>query len=167
MSDDVQVNFRLAMRRVAATVAIVSAKHEGESHGTTATSVTSLSMDPPSVLVCFNQASRLHGFLQKQETFCVNVLHVNNIDVAKVFSSSAASAERFAVGAWRSDADGMPYLSDAQANLFCRKEQEVDYGTHTIFIGRVIKAVTREDISPLLYGDGHYRAMSETAIPAK
>jgi flavin reductase (DIM6/NTAB) family NADH-FMN oxidoreductase RutF len=167
MTDDVEGNFRLAMRRVASTVAIVSAQHDGERHGTTATSVTSLSMDPPSVLVCFNQTSRLHGFLQKQETFCVNVLHTSNIDVAKVFSSGAASAERFAIGAWRNDADGMPYLSDAQANLFCRKEQEVDYGTHTIFIGRVIKAMTRADISPLLYGDGHYGAMTSAAVPAK
>ena len=166
-AEDVQNNFRLAMRRVASTVAIVSARHDGECHGTTATSVTSLSMDPPSVLVCFNQASRLHGFLRSQEAFCVNVLHVSNIDVAKVFSGGAASAERFTVGAWRNDPNGMPYLSDAQANLFCRKEQEVDYGTHTIFIGRVIKAVTRDDISPLLYGDGHYRAMNEDGIPAK
>jgi len=164
---DIQETFRLAMRRVASTVAIVSAQHEGERHGTTATSVTSISMDPPSVLVCFNQASRLHGFLQKQEAFCVNVLHTSNIDVARIFSSGAASAERFAIGAWRNDADGMPYLSDAQANLFCRKEQEVDYGSHTIFIGRVLKAVTRDDISPLLYGEGHYGAMTSAAVPAK
>lgn len=163
----IQESFRLAMRRVASTVAIVSAQHDGERHGTTATSVTSISMEPASVLVCFNQASRLHHFLQRQETFCVNVLHTSNVDVARTFSSAAPSAERFAVGAWRNDAEGMPYLSDAQANLFCRKEQEVDYGTHTIFIGRVLKAVTRDDISPLLYGDGHYGTMTSAAVPAK
>ena len=158
--DDLQHAFRLAMRRVASTVAIVSAQHEGERHGTTATSVTSISMEPPSVLVCFNQASRLHGFLQKQEAFCVNILHTSNIDVAKIFSSSAASAQRFAIGAWRNDTEGMPYLSDAQANLFCRKDQEVACGSHTIFIGRVLEALSREEISPLIYGDGRYSAVA-------
>ena len=63
--EDMQQVFRLAMRRVASTVAIVSAQHDGEQHGTTATSVTSISMEPPSLLVCFNQASRLHHFLHE------------------------------------------------------------------------------------------------------
>ena len=160
MSEDLQQAFRLAMRRVAATVAIVSAKKGAEHHGTTATSVTSISMDPPSVLVCFNQASRLHDFLHKGDRFCINVLHTSNLDVATIFSSGATVAERFASGDWRSDADGMPYLATAQANLFCRKEQEVTYGSHTIFIGRVLHALTREDVSPLVYRDGRYGAIA-------
>ena len=61
----------------------------------------------------------------------------------------------------------MPYLSDAQANLFCRKEQEVDYGSHTIFIGRVLKAMTREDISPLIYCDGRYAAVAPDTAGVK
>lgn len=156
---DLQHAFRMAMRRVAATVAIVSANHGAERHGTTATSVTSISMDPPSVLVCFNQSSRLHGFLHEQDRFCVNILHATNIDVAKIFSSKAGE-ERFNSGDWRTDSEGLPFLADAQANLFCRKEHEVTYGSHTIFIGRVIQALTREDISPLLYSDGRYGAVA-------
>jgi flavin reductase len=158
--DDLQNAFRMAMRRVAATVAIVSANIGAERHGTTATSVTSISMDPPSVLVCFNQSSRLHGFLREQDRFCVNVLHTSNLDVAKVFSGQATAGERFASGDWRTDAEGLPYLFDAQANLFCRKEHEVTYGSHTIFIGRVIQALTRDEISPLLYSDGHYSSVA-------
>jgi flavin reductase len=164
---DIQDGFRLAMRRVAATVAIVSARCEGERHGTTATSVTSISMDPPSVLVCFNQTSRLHEFLHKQDHFCVNILHTANVDIAKIFSSSAPAVERFAVGNWREDSEGMPYLADAQANLFCRKEQEISYGSHTIFIGRVLKATMRDDASPLLYHDGRYGAVAPDAVSAK
>ena len=162
---DIQQTFRLAMRRVAATVAIVSAQRDGERHGTTATSVTSISMDPPSVLVCFNQASRLHDFLHNQDRFCINVLHTANLDVARLFSSNATAAERFASGDWRSDGEGMPYLADAQANLFCRKEQEVIYGSHTIFIGRVLEARTREDISPLIYRDGRYSTVAGDCPP--
>lgn len=163
--EDIQQAFRQAMRRVASTVAIVSAQRGGERHGTTATSVTSISMEPPSVLVCFNQASRLHDFLHNQDRFCVNVLHTANLDIAKIFSSSASAAERFATGDWRADAESMPYLADAQANLFCRKEQEITYGSHTIFIGRVLKALARDDVSPLLYRDGRYGAVAGDYVP--
>jgi len=166
-NDDIQQTFRLAMRRVASTVAIVSAERNGERHGTTATSVTSISMDPPSVLVCFNQASRLHDFLHSQDRFCVNMLHTANLDIAKVFSSNASAAERFATGDWRSDAEALPYLGDAQANLFCQKEQEIIYGSHTIFIGRVLRVLTREDVSPLVYRDGRYGAVAPDVVPVK
>jgi flavin reductase len=158
--EEIQQGFRLAMRRVCSTVAIVSAQRDGEQHGTTATSVTSISMDPPSVLVCFNQASRLHHFLHAQDRFCVNILHTANLDIAKVFSSNASSAERFATGDWRADNEGVPYLADAQANLFCAKEQEITYGSHTIFIGRVLRALTREEVSPLVYRDGRYGSVA-------
>ena len=165
---EIQETFRLAMRRMASTVAIVTSQNDnGQRHGTTATSVTSISMEPPSVLVCFNQASRLHDFLRRHDRFCINVLHTANLDVAKIFSSNATSAERFAVGDWRNDSDGLPYLTDAQANLFCRKEQEVGYGSHTIFIGRVLKALTRADISPLIYCDGRYGSVASDTVPAK
>jgi len=165
--EDMQQVFRTAMRRVASTVAIVSAQHDEERHGTTATSVTSISMEPPSLLVCFNQASRLHHFLHEQARFCINVLHTSNLDVAKIFSSNATAAERFAIGDWRRNAEGMPYLADAQANLFCCKEQEINYGSHTIFIGRVLQALAREDISPLLYRDGRYGAVAPDVVPVK
>ena len=165
--EDLQLDFRLAMRRVASTVAVVSAQRDGEQHGTTATSVTSISMDPPSVLVCFNQASRLHDFLHSQDRFCINVLHTGNLDIARVFSSNATAGERFAIGDWRTDAAGTPYLADAQANLFCQKEQEIIYGSHTIFIGRVLQALSREDVSPLLYRDGRYGECAADIVPIK
>ena len=59
----VQDNFKEAMRRLAGTVTIVTVSNGEERHGTTATAVTSLSMDPPSILVCFNKDSRLHAHL--------------------------------------------------------------------------------------------------------
>jgi|EndMetStandDraft_8_1072994.scaffolds.fasta_scaffold427799_2 flavin reductase (DIM6/NTAB) family NADH-FMN oxidoreductase RutF len=154
--EDLQQAFRMAMRRVASTVAIVSAQRGSERHGTTATSMTSISMEPPSILVCFNKVSRLHDFLHAQDHFCVNVLHTSNLAIAKIFSSSATAEERFGLGDWRLDAEGTPYLAGAQANLFCSKEQEVTYGSHTIFIGRVLRALSRDDVSPLLYRDGRY-----------
>jgi flavin reductase (DIM6/NTAB) family NADH-FMN oxidoreductase RutF len=161
--DQLQDAFRAAMRRVASTVTIVSARSGSERHGTTATSVTSISMEPPSILICFNNASRLHGLLSKEDRFCVNVLHTDNSETSKVFSSAITGPERFTHGDWRADEFDTPYLADAQANLFCRKEKEIPYGSHTIFIGRVFEVRARADISPLLYRDGLYASC--TALP--
>jgi flavin reductase len=153
---DLQDTFRKAMRRVAATVSVVSVQRGGERHGTTATSLTSISMDPPSVLVCFNKAGRLHDFLHNGDSFCVSVLHTDNLETSRAFAGPMSAAERFAVGDWKTDPDGTLYLADAQANLFCVKELEVEYGSHTIFIGRVERAMVRDDVAPLLYSDGAY-----------
>jgi flavin reductase (DIM6/NTAB) family NADH-FMN oxidoreductase RutF len=151
-----QEGFRVAMRRVANTVSIVSVQSGALRHGTTATSVTSISMEPPSILICFNKTSRLHDFLTKEERFCVNVLHTDNFQTSKVFSSPVTGVERFNSGDWLDDEFATPFLANAQANLFCRKEKEIVYGSHTIFIGRVTGVRTRPDISPLLYRDGGY-----------
>ena len=152
----VHAAFRNAMRRFASTVTVVAAQSGNERHGATATAVTSVSLDPPSLLVCINRDSRLHRFLRSEARFCVNFLHVGNLDISRAFSSAMSSAERFTHGDWHTDHRGAPYLADAQANLFCLKDLEVPYGSHTIFIGRVFDAQVRDEVSPLLYGNGCY-----------
>lgn len=164
---DLKHAFRDAMRRVAATVSIVSVQRGGERHGTTATSLTSLSMDPPSVLVCFSKTGRLHNFLHDGDRFSVSVLHTDNLATSRAFASTMSAAERFSFGDWRTDSHGALYLADAQANLFCVKEREVEYGSHTIFIGRVERAMSRADVSPLLYSDGAYGSCMDLAALVK
>jgi flavin reductase (DIM6/NTAB) family NADH-FMN oxidoreductase RutF len=152
--------FRLAMRHLASTVSIISVQSGSMRHGTTATSMTSLSMDPPSVLVCINKTSRLHMLLHKEDRFCVNILHTDNVQTSEVFSMPLPADERFCSGEWDTRDGEAPYLVNAQANLFCRKEKEIVYGSHTIFIGRVVSARTRPDSSPLLYHNGSHAACS-------
>jgi flavin reductase (DIM6/NTAB) family NADH-FMN oxidoreductase RutF len=165
--DQLQDEFRAAMRRVASTVNIVSVQSGEESHGTTATSVTSISMEPPSLLICFNHASRLHRFLTREDRFCVNVLHTDNRAISQMFSSAMTAQERFTHGDWQADEFNTPYLANAQANFFCTKEQEIAYGSHTIFIGRVTSVRARADISPLLYRDGLYASCAGLEAKAK
>ena len=148
--------FKDAMRRLAGTVTIVTVTNGGEQHGTTATAVTSLSMNPPSLLVCFNKDSRLHGFLCKSDQFCVNLLHADNIGISQLFASPVSSAERFATGNWQLGDGEAPYLADAQSSILCAKDREIEYGTHTIFIGRVLAVRNRGDIAPLIYCNGRY-----------
>lgn len=155
--------FRDAMRRLAGTVTVVTVGRSGDAHGTTATAVTSLSMAPPSLLVCFNRDSRLHPLLSAADRFCVNILHTDNVEVSRLFASPVSSAERFAFGQWVAEADGAPYLANAQASIQCAKDQQIDYGTHTIFIGRVVAVRNREEISPLVYCNGGYAGTAEIA----
>ena len=162
----VQDDFREAMRRLATTVSIVTVQDGAERHGTTATAVTSVCMEPPSILVCINRDSRLHAFMRTQDRFCVNLLHVDNLATARLFSSPLPGPERFAGGDWQHDAFGVPFLADAQANLFCMKETQIDHGMHTIFIGRVTRARSRPDISALIYADGSYAACAALEAPA-
>ena len=161
VAPDLQQDFKSAMRRLAATVCIVSTADEDGWHGMTATSVTSVSMDPPSVLVCVNTTATLYKVLHAGGRFCINLLRASQQSYAGTFSSSKIrGADRFAEHAWkaRDETDGLPYLVEAQSNLFCDIDQTVSYGTHTIFIGRVNSVRNGELVSPLLYADGQYLA---------
>ena len=151
---DLQQDFKSAMRRLAATVCIVSTADEDGWHGMTATAVTSVSMDPPSVLVCVNTTATLHKVLHSGGRFCINLLRASQESYAGTFSSSKIrGADRFADHAWKAsdETDGLPYLVEAQSNMFCDIDQAVSYGTHTIFIGRVNSVRNGELVSPLLY----------------
>jgi flavin reductase (DIM6/NTAB) family NADH-FMN oxidoreductase RutF len=164
-ADTVTTHFRDAMRRLAATVTIVTVRSGDERHGTTATAVTSLSMDPPALLVCINRNSRLHAYLEKEDRFSVNLLHVDNEEMSRVFSRPMASEERFAQGNWRDDGELGVHLADAQSVLFCVKDKAVDYGSHTIFIGRAVAVKNRDDIAPLLYRNGGYAMCADFPKP--
>jgi flavin reductase (DIM6/NTAB) family NADH-FMN oxidoreductase RutF len=146
--------FRSAMRHVAATVYAVTTGRIGERHGILATAVSSLSFQPPSLLVCVNRTASLHEPLACAEVFCVNVLGLGNREIAEVFEK-ARGEERFAVGVW-DERRGVPVLANAQSYFICRTAHRHEFGTHTIFIGELIDAQHREDAKPLTYYDRHY-----------
>lgn len=146
--------FRAAMRHVAATVYAVTTGPVGDRHGILATAVSSLSFEPPSLLVCINRAASLHEPLASAETFCVNVLGLGSREIAEVFETARGEA-RFAVGEWREE-HGVPVLASAQSYFICRTAHRHEFGTHTIFIGELIDARHRDNATPLTYYDRHY-----------
>jgi flavin reductase (DIM6/NTAB) family NADH-FMN oxidoreductase RutF len=155
MTSDLRNNFRAAMRRFTSTVTVISSCLDGQRHGMTATAVTSVSLEPPSLLVCVNRSGRLFEMLERSPRFCVNVLHAGQSAVSRTFAQPH-SAERFAEGQWDDDDFGIPYLSDAQVAIFCAKALAVPHGSHSVFFGNVERVRLREDIAPLLYQDGTY-----------
>jgi flavin reductase len=150
--------FRQAMRRVAATVNVISICVEGQPMGITATAVSSVSMDPPSLLVCINQAASLHEPMADMSHFCVNVLHGSQEEIARLFADRERFALRFASGDWERDGRSPPRLRDAQATILCRRIDSHSFGTHSIFIGVVEDVRVREDVHPLVYLDGRFRS---------
>jgi flavin reductase (DIM6/NTAB) family NADH-FMN oxidoreductase RutF len=161
---ELTATFRDAMRRLAATVTIITAVDQTRHHGMTATAVTSLSMDPPSLLVCLNQRSLMHEIMFGARRFCVNVLHHDHAELSSAFAGALPPEKRFGLGAWEREADGLPWLRDAQAVLFCRRTAALPFGTHTIFIGEVIRASHREEIAPLVYENAVYCRTAPVAL---
>lgn len=147
--------FRQAMRRVASTVNVISICIDGQPMGITATAMSSLAIDPPSLLVCINQAAAMHASMEDVSHFGVNVLHRDQEHLARMFADREQHALRFASG-WEIDCARPPRLIDAQAALLCRRTDHHRFGTHSIFIGVVEDVTVRGNIDPLVYVDGRY-----------
>ena len=154
---DLGHTYRAAMRRVASTVNVITICVDGVPMGITATAMSSLSMDPPSLLICINQAATMHRSMEEVSHFCVNVLHRDQEDIARMFADRRQHALRFAAG-WDTDCARPPRLLEAQAALLCRRTDHHRFGTHSIFIGVVEDVTVREDVRPLVYLNGEYSA---------
>lgn len=153
---DLPDTFKAAMRRLAASVSIVVAKGEEGPVGMAATSITSLTVDPPAVLVCVNRMTSLHALLVPTAPLSVNLLARHHREVSMAFGGGVPREERFTIGDWQEGANGLPALADAQANLECVIDAMLAYGTHSIVIARVIRARVSDTVAPLIYQDGGY-----------
>ena len=141
------------MRRMAATVSIITTRWNGIAYGMTATSVTALSMSPPSLMIAINQEASMHDTLMKAGAFWVNLLCEAYNTELSVFIGRLKGPERFRYGQWCDQRD-IPRLVDAQANILCRIVKTVPFATHTIVAGTVIEALARENVNPLIDLDG-------------
>jgi flavin reductase (DIM6/NTAB) family NADH-FMN oxidoreductase RutF len=155
-SDQIPALFKAAMRRLAASVSIVVANGDDGPVGMAATSITSLTIDPPAILVCVNRATSLHALMVPAAPLSVNLLSRDQKEVSAAFGGGLRGTERFSVGHWAPGGNGLPQLAGAQANLSCVIDTLLAYGTHSIVIARVIDVVVGGDVAPLVYQDGGY-----------
>ena len=155
--DPVNKEFLRAMRGITSTVTVISAKDGENKQAMTATSVASLSLDPPTMLICINHEASIHDVIKKGLGFCINILSVGQEDLADICSIKEKEAERFLEGNW-SESDGIPYNKDSQSNMFCNCIKAIEHTTHTIYLGEIIKVLNQSSFNPLLYKDGNYLA---------
>lgn len=160
-------DFRRALRGFASTVCIVSTRTEEGNAGITVTAVSSVSMEPPSLLVAINRSSTMHAALSAGQRFCINILGADQVGLSRDFGRSMPMHERFETGDWRLASDDVPYLCEAQANIFCNTAQTVDFGTHTLFIGEVYQLAIGDVISPLMYLNGDYLQLAQPQTTLK
>ena len=145
------------MRRLTTTVNVITTVQDGEWSGMTATAVTSVCTEPATLLVCVNKAASLYQRLDASRRFAVNLLRVGQQDVSAAFSGQLKGSDRFTVGDWQADnGEDIPYLADAQANIFCSVETVWTHGTHAVFLGGVTGVRICDPVHPLLYQDGRY-----------
>jgi flavin reductase (DIM6/NTAB) family NADH-FMN oxidoreductase RutF len=144
----------LAMRRLAKSVCIVTTRYRGQRMAMAATAIDSLSFDPPSLLVCINNTASIFPAFGEKADFNINILGREQQHLAHRCNGPVKGESRFGEGLWVDD--DIPWLSDAQAVVFCRHDGEFHYGTHGIFIGRVIDIRLHGEVDPLIYADGLY-----------
>ena len=154
---------RLALRRLASAVAVVSCRDGQTRHAMTATAVNAMSMDPPSMIVCVNRATTFHGAISAATRFAINILHRSQIEISIGCGGKTRGEDRFGDGAWGEEAE-VPILTDAQARVVCTKEARFDYGSHTIFIGRVASVGIYGEVDPLIYVDGKYTCLPPDTV---
>lgn len=153
------------MRRLAASVCVLSlCDEQGQRYAMTATSVTSVSDAPPSLLICINKETAMAAVLQPGHTFCVNILSQDQEAISILCAGLSAETDRFSLGKWHNDVvSKQPYLEGAEASFFCRSDQIIDYGSHLIVIGQLqaVLASDNDEVRPLLYADGGYRQLAK------
>lgn len=147
-----------ALRRYAKSVMVISCASQNGRFAMSATAVSEVSIDPPSMLVCINRSTKIFPSMASGGLFCINMLQSRQEDIARNCGGLLQGEDRFSVGDW-ADYDNIPYLQDAQANFFCRTAQSHSFGTHDIFIGEVIYISMLEIIDPLVYVDGSYKSV--------
>jgi len=148
-------DFRKAMGSFAAGVTVVTACHEDRLVGTTVSAFSSVSMDPPLVMICLKRDSRTLLALTQAKSFCVNILASDQGDLAWRFAKSGAD-DRFALTAVEAGVCGAPLLAGAVAAVECELHAAHDGGDHEILVGRVLRVVVDEAKAPLVYVRGGF-----------
>jgi flavin reductase (DIM6/NTAB) family NADH-FMN oxidoreductase RutF len=150
--------FRTALGHFASAVTVVTAKcGDGRLAGITVTAFSSLSLEPPLVLICIDKRAFLHGQLQPGGCFAVNILGQSQESLSRRFAAS--DPDQFAGIGYTTGIDGVPLLDDVLAVVECRIATQHDGGDHTIFVGQV-EATRVTDGKPLLYYRGGYGQMA-------
>lgn len=161
--------FRQAMRRLATTIAIVTTGQRGQWAGMAATAVTSVTADPPTLLVAANLSASMIPTLEREGRFCVNLLSERHCELVRAFSGALKGAERFSVGAWKPSHEGLPVLSDAVSSLICEIRSTVDVETHRLLIGEVRSVINHPQIDPLIWVDSGFASaarLDPACLPA-
>ena len=149
------LRYRQVIGNFATGVAIVTCNGPDGPTGLTTNAVTSVSLEPLLLLVCFDNASRTLPAVREARRFCVNVLRAGQEELARVFASKRVAREKFEA-ATHIDAHGVPVLDGALAWLACDLTDLYPAGDHTIGIGEITHMDADPAGEPLIWFRGEY-----------
>lgn len=146
--------FRNAMRRFASGVCVVACGAGEDRRGMTVSAFSSVSAEPPMVLVCLNRGASAHAPLVTAGSFSINILGGEQEDIAMLFAGQGAlkGADRFGPD-WQ-DSHGAPVLSTAHQSLVCTQVSAHRAGTHTVLIGQVVATSDAQETGALVNYNG-------------
>ena len=154
-------NLRSAMRAWSAGVTVVTAVHEGERHGMTVNSFTSISLTPPLLTISLQQNTRTHELVMKSRAFGLTILAVDQVNVSDLFAGRMPEVEdRIASVKTETLVTGSPLIVGGLSWLDCRVVQTYDAGMTTLFIAEVVAAQGTGSGDPLIYHNREYWKLS-------
>jgi len=162
-------DFRSAMRHLAGAVCVITAGRGEEITGMTVTSLTSLAIEPPSLIVSINRSTSSWPLLKRYGFFGANILSSDQVNIAERFAGKGGlkGAERFAGATWEARLSGVPLLADALAAIECEIEDVIERHSHAIIIGRVLQLELSARTAALAYWRGKYVALDQDEDVAK
>jgi flavin reductase (DIM6/NTAB) family NADH-FMN oxidoreductase RutF len=137
---------------------ITTVSKSGVPYGLTANAFTSVSLEPPLLLISVDRKAESFPFFEESKVFTVNILRDDQESVSRRFAVSGGN--KFEGIAYHVGGNGVPILEGTLAHLECRLYAAHDGGDHVIYLGEIVEAETREG-NPLLFYRGGYRSMNE------
>lgn len=152
-------DFKKAMQLWASGVTVVTTHSEKFGRqGMTVTAFSSVSINPPQVLVCLNESADTGMGIEESQCFAVNVLSSTQQDVSNQFAGGSSQEQRFENTPWTPGVTGAPILDNSIMSLECNVIEKIHAGTHWIIIGAVQNCVCRSG-DPLLYYRSAYQQL--------
>ncbi len=161
---DLRRAYRDTIGHFASGVTIVTTTGPDGPAGMTTNAVTSLSLEPLLLLVCFERRSRTLAVVRSSERFAVNILRAGDEPLAAVFASKRVPREKFE-SVTHIETHGVPVLDGALAWITCALRELRAGGDHVIGIGEVVGMSAGEDCDPLVFYRGRYRTLARPESP--
>jgi flavin reductase (DIM6/NTAB) family NADH-FMN oxidoreductase RutF len=156
-------DFRRAMRHLPGGVSVITVGRGKDIAGMTVTSMSSLSVDPPTLIVSISRESSSWPLLKRHGVFGVNILTADQLEIAERFTGKEGlkGADRFIGAEWITRVSGVPLLVGALAAVDCEVEEIVERHSHAIVIGRVLELQLSTRTAALAYWQGQYVAIDQ------
>lgn len=164
--EDVQKGLKQAMRVYPQGVTVVTTAAGGSPKGITMSSFTSVSLDPPLVLVSIAKSSAVHGLFHDARSYAVNFLAEDQKTVSDKFAGRTDAREKFEGIEFERGITGSPVISGARAVLECSAWRVYDGGDHSLLVGNVVAVKILNSKRPLVYYSQQYTTTEHMEFPA-